>query len=359
MEDADQRMINELPTSYVIPNVPYVVQQQQHYSASAVVQMIGQLLGVSVGTQSAIATAAGWDVPSAYTHATYKEVFSRYLVDIGIWSASYYPMSFVATAMGNGTDATAFIRGNSEVFSQFDFALFKLMLYKCKSPCKIRLHFTTDQYPMSAGLIEKIDMTGHCVLLVGWNEQGFVVHDPWDKAAWGGTRGGAYITIPYEELIHSLSVVNYTLEEAEPIRPPDAVLVYKSPSVCTYGATVTIEAEWRWRGVKNFNLKGIRVRNISATLSVGGGASIIGPPTIVLPLTSLLLPGGYVRAKWSVVMPGTTGSYHSDVTFNGTRVFPAIPWEGFSDKTAAVSEVGRNRFQVFDPAYLSLAGVMP
>lgn len=317
--------------------------------------------GVSIGTQTAIATAAGWSTWSSYTHKTYKEMFSRYLVDIGLWTAQYYPMSFVATKMGSGIEATKFIRANAEYFSAFDFNLFKAMVLKRRAPVKLRVHFTTREYPMTSAMAEKIDMTGHCVLLVGWNELGFVVHDPWDRAAWGGTRGGAYLTIPYDELKYSLSFVNYTLEEAEPIEPPDRIkaIVYKAPEVVTYGSTITVEAEWSWPGIKNYSLKGICVRDISVTLAVGGGATIVGSPTIILPAGTKLIPGGNVRARWSVIVPTTTGSYHSDVTFEGTFVYPAIPWESLTEKTAPVSQVAMNRFCVFDPTYLASAGIMP
>lgn len=361
LTEEDQRIIDQLPSAFVLPNVPYVVQEQQHFSASAVVQMLGLIYNLTVGTQTAIASAGGWSNWSTYTHSTYKEMFSRYMVDLGLWTAQYYPMSFVATKMGSGLEATKFIRANAEYFSTFDFNIFKAMLLKRRAPVKLRVHFSTNEYPMSSAMAEKIDMAGHCVLLVGWNDLGFVVHDPWNRSTWGGTRGGAYITIPYAELKYSLSFVNYSLEEADPIEPGDNIkaIVYKTPDVVTYGSTITVEAEWNWPGIKNYSLKGIRVRDISATLTVGGGATIVGSPTIVLPASNVLVPGGYVRAKWSVIVPSTTGSYHSDVTFEGTFVYPAIPWESLPEKTAAVSRVAMNRFCVFDPAYLATAGVMP
>lgn len=167
-------------------DVPYIHADEPHLSGAAVAQMLARFHELDVRwTQSQIADTAGWALTD-YDHSTFREKLDRILANAGLLVSSYYPAAHVARAVGNGLEATRIIRRNYPAFQERDYEFFRALLSEAKSPLVARVHFTTAHYPMSEEMAEKLDMSGHCVLIVGYDRTGFIIHDPWRVDEWGG-----------------------------------------------------------------------------------------------------------------------------------------------------------------------------
>lgn len=357
--DDDHEILKNLPDKFILESVPYVKQEDKYLSGSAVAQMLFQFYGIPSSpnsTQNNIAINAGWDNYNNFTHVTFKENFSKYIITQGLLSSDYYPQHFIARKLGDGLQATKFIRENSDFISKFDFQLFRLFLYKLRRPLKIRLHFNEDHYPMPEDMLQKIDMSGHCALIVGYDSDGFIFHDPWDRDSWGGTRGGAFTVISYEELMYRFQMVNYSLEAPD----PNGTLIVKIPVVqdaVVNNSTIVVKAILEWPGVKGYSLNGIHVNNITASITVGGDLQVHGGVNNIQ-ANQILVPGDYIEVEWQIDTGAGLGSYPIYVTFNGNYVYPAIPWENLTELDYPVSFSAKSRLCVFDSNYLVIAGIV-
>lgn len=349
----DLELLENLPKELQL-DVSYIVQEEKYYSGVAVFQMMCAFNGMSYDSQSAIADQAGWDDYTTFNHATFKENFSHFLIDNGIPSTDYYPAQFVGSKVGNGVVATNIIRGNNEATSTIDFEILKLHLAKLRRPLKVRLHFTLSHYTMTESMAQYLDMSGHCALLVGYNEKGFIFHDPWDTT-WGGTNGGAYVTYSYSDLMYLFQMVNYSKEEAD----PGGLFYSEIPVVktaCLTNSTIEVQTVLKWEGVLGYSLKGIKAQNIVVELITDSNLTVIGSSTVSL--EDILVPGGSLITNWKLSTGSASRSFPIEVKYTLEYVYPAIPWESLDEKTQTFIVKSENRICLFNESYLEDAGVL-
>jgi hypothetical protein len=206
---------SDLPKSLLL-DVPYIKQEKVHYSGAACAQMILKNLGRTPPSQDEIMSALGAKDFRGLKHESFEVSLSEVMAKFcQVLPAHYSPAIHIAPKMGDGVAATDFIRGMPQIqhISRHDFYVFKRLMLARNAPIHVRIHFTTDIYPMPDEVAQYLDVTGHCIVIVGYNEQGFIVHDPWDSSAFGGARGGANRIMSYQELHNVTIMVNCSLED--------------------------------------------------------------------------------------------------------------------------------------------------
>ncbi|MDT8413170.1 MAG: C39 family peptidase [Vicingaceae bacterium] len=350
----DKKLIKNLPESFLINDVPYIKQEEKHLSGSAAYQMLMSFDGQSFPSQKEIAKEAGWDDFKKFNHATYKENFEHFLIKNGKPSYHLYPANFIATKLSNGIEATQIIRSNSEIISNIDFKIFKALLVKIGRPQLVRLHFTTDIYPMEEEMAKYIDMSGHCVLLIGYDEDGFIFNDPWDKETWGGTRGGKEIKISYHELINIFQMVNYSKDN----NCPNGRVLAEIPTpseVCLTDDHITLNTKLIWEGILGYSLIGIKINNISVELKTDKNLIVIGDNPIKI--SEDFYPGGSLNTKWILKTGSDALSHPVEVLYTVDYHYPEIPWEGLKAIKMKFTFKSKNRVCLFDSSYLINAGI--
>src|SRR5262249_31477730 len=146
------------------------------------------------------AAKAGWELPRQLGHESFSENLMHVLLtEHSLLSAQYYPAGHIGPKIGNGVESTDFIRTNLPLLAPIDFMFFKAVLFSRKAPAFIRVPFSTHQYPMAEEVARYLDVAGHCMLLLGWDKEGFFLHDPWPASTAIAGRGGANVHIPYRE----------------------------------------------------------------------------------------------------------------------------------------------------------------
>lgn len=350
--DEDFKMIESLPDNFVL-QVPYYKQEEKNYCGAAVMQMFFAYKGENVPSQEEIAIDAGWTDWETFKHSTFKEELAIYMLKEGFLPTSYYPQKFVATKLNNGLLATDYIRANREKFTLYDFKVFKAQLFKTQSPLIVRIHFTKDNYPMDENMIRKYDNSGHCLLLIGYDSEGFIFHDPWDKAKWGGNRGGEYIKLSYDMLVNEYNLVNYTLDTetgggkllVRVIPPKQAVIT---------NSTFEVLVEVKWVALDNFYKNDTNLQDLEFEINVEDGFEVVGENSKTI---SNLLPGERKYVSWELSTGNDTGSYPVEVELNATAIYPEIPWEDIPETSVEYSQNCKNRICIFDPEYLQIAGI--
>ena len=218
LSGGDLKTAEQLPDTFLI-DVPYFSQTDRHYCGAACIQMLQSYYGHPVLSQEHISYYAGWRNWRLINHESFSEDFDRFCARINLLPATYYPGAFILPEFATGPEGGDFILTNRERVSEIDFAFFKTLLLSINGPVFYRIHFTTDEYPMDEDMAQRLDNSGHCLLMVGWNKRGFLFHDPWDVALWGGKRGGPAVEIPYETLIRARPLVNCCKEGSHGVIP--------------------------------------------------------------------------------------------------------------------------------------------
>ena len=113
-------------------------------------------------------------------HESFSEDADRFFAKLNFVPATYYPGAYILRHFDSGAEGGDSIMQNREKVSEIDFQFFKLLLIKTEGSVFYRIHFTTDEYPMDEELARRLDNAGHCLLMVGWTERGFLFHDPWN-----------------------------------------------------------------------------------------------------------------------------------------------------------------------------------
>lgn len=206
-----------LPERFIL-DVPYLAQEREYFSGAACVQMICAFHGRKYEEQSQIMQGLGVGDFRDIKHESFEVLISDYVSRKAQLLPSHYsPAIHIAPKMGDGIAATDFIRGQPQVryISSHDYYVFKRLLTARNAPLIVRIHFTTDMYPMAEEIAERLDITGHAIVIVGYNEFGFIIHDPWDNSRFGGNRGGAQRLVPFNDFRDTHLMVNCSLEDAE------------------------------------------------------------------------------------------------------------------------------------------------
>jgi hypothetical protein len=342
----EENFIANLPSTFQL-EVPYIKQEQKHWSGAACLQMLLQFYGFPLIPQEEIVRDAGWSDWHNFGHSTFKEKLLDYAIKQGFLVSQYYPALYVASALRDGYAATDFIRSNTVNFCSVDFEYFKALLVSRNAPSYVRLHFTKDDYPMDEPMIEKLDMSGHCVLLVGYDSEGFIYHDPWNSDLWGGKGGGAYIHKPYKELIDPAKHVNYSLDFIGNVDCLQAKFLGVKESVYAE-KEITITVECSWSGLTGVCGDWYALTELSAQLSVGRTFTCTESRQQKAEI-SKLVPGQSVSFSWKVNVGKEEGSFPVDVEVAGSITTPVIPWEDHGNGvTSKVAAKAHSRVCVFN-----------
>ena len=352
LSDEERQLLESLPGEFQL-EVPYQVQEKMHWSGAAVVQMLRQFHeGISV-PQDLIAHEAGWQDWRRFNHETFKEDLARYMAKRNYVPGMYYPGRYVLPKHKTGVNGADFIAQNYEVVNEIGFAYFKALLVATDSPVYVRLHFHTGEYPMPEEMATVLDTCGHAVLITGFNEKGFIVHDPWNRDAWGGTTGGANVLLPYQVIILSPSV-NCCLGYVGWFTRLKAWFDYPRSA---------IHQERKIELVVNVELPGVRgvlsdiypVNDLQAQLIVGGDLRLQGPSLSAFGSKNLAY-GSTSQAKFSV-MTGGTGSHPVEALVQATVTIPAFAWEKIvREERVTVSALAQRRLDVKDKEWIDQYG---
>lgn len=347
----DFEIAANLPKEFKL-DIPLIIQEDKHLCGSACVQMINQFFNLPFKSQLQIANEAGWSDWNSFNHSTFKEKMIIYFMNNGILPSNYYPQAFIAPALNSGIEATKLIRENPDVIDDISFEFFKTYLVKTQKPLIIRIHFDQTFYNMTENMINKIDNSGHCMLLTGFDENGFYFNDPWDKN-WGGDAGGKDYYLPGITIV-SYPCVNYSRSFA--LLPTELFACFEPiQDSVTQNKELELNSIIEWPGIKNITLDKPYITNFSLTLECGGDIEIIGSNNQNLNVN--FVAGDILIVKWRIRTGMQLDSHSIKLQIDATMVYPAVPWENLPANSSILHIQSENRICVFEESYLQNAGL--
>jgi hypothetical protein len=313
----------DLPMSFII-DVPFVKQESIHGCGAACARMLLKFFNKKDIAEKAILKDINCLEYNNVDHETYEEIISQWLLtNAGILSGFYSPASHINPIIKDGIIATDFIRTNYHTISKHDNLIFKNLLLETKTPQFIRLHFTTDQYPMKQEIARFMDVSGHSVLLVGYDEYGFIFNDPWDKEKNGGTRGGKNIHISYEELDKGRSImVNCSLQQTDVPSLIDAYFEHL-PLATHRNRNVELELVIKWSGIKEIHCKRWHIDEAKIKIKSFGTLKF---NKIEFNHKINLIPGDEARITIPMNTGNELGSSEIELDINLIVLSPKFPW---------------------------------
>ena len=220
----------------------------------------------------------------------------------------------------DSTSGADFIYENALLFHDIDFQFFKATLFEMKCPVLVRIHFSTSDYSMPDEMAKIIDNSGHAVLIVGWNELGFVVHDPWNKE-WGGSKGGELTVLTYEEMGGgSNPSVNGTLDFMGCFAPIEVQFIQPT-TVPLPGRDVEVGVSIRVPGLPNIHGKQYDISDLTAILKTDKKERLIATHG------QNVRHGEKVTLKWRVNTRAVSESREFMVIVQGLLDMPKRRWE--------------------------------
>ncbi|MGH3832455.1 MAG: hypothetical protein ACRDRS_18760 [Pseudonocardiaceae bacterium] len=320
----EAELVASLPDQFHLANIPYVEQEKQHWSGAAIAQMLALHHGQSPVEQIELAAKAGWELPGQLGHESFSENLMHVLLtEHSLLSAQYYPAGHIAPKIGDGIQSTDFIRTNLPLIASVDFVLFKAVVFARNAPAVVRIHFSTQQYPMPDEVAQKLDIAGHCMLLVGWDKEGFILHDPWPKSSAIKGRGGADIHIAYTELIEKFPIVNCSadmimaVDRFEAFLPPTRVALYP-------GRDVEMDVVVRWPGIRSISLDRCFVQDIETEFIPMG--NLIPSHESAEFDGAILRPGDKLRLTTLVNTGNSEGSFGIEARTRAVATIKEFPW---------------------------------
>ena len=319
----EQKIIEELPSEFHI-DVPYFPQEQMHWSGAAVAQMLHGYHRDSDTEQSEIANDAGLIDWRRFNHETLKEDFARYMGKENYVPAVYYPGRHVLPNFPTGIEGADFIARNYEMINDVGFTYFKALMVSTASPVMVRIHFDTEMYPMPEEMAQVLDTCGHALLLVGYNARGFFVHDPWDRATWGGTMGGKEQLVAYADMA-SLPTVNCCLGMVTAFTPFSAHFDYPRAAI-HQDRDIELVVKISLPGVTGITADTYSLESISAELHPGGSLAL-RTSQVTSTDVSTLCAGQSATAQWIVNTGPDIGSHPVEARIRASLKLPAFRWE--------------------------------
>lgn len=314
-----------IPEEYFL-DVPFEYQEQVHYSGAACARMVLKYLDRAPPSQDEIMEALGARDYRGLKHESFEislsEVAAKYAQ---ILPAHFSPAIHIAPKMQNGIAATDFIRSMPQVRYISDHAdyIFKRVLVSRRAPIIVRIHFTTDLYPMGEEVARYLDVTGHALVIVGFNRDGFIVHDPWDASSFGGQRGGPNRKISYEELRDVTVMVNCSLKD-EPSWDRLGLYVEHLQRAVFPERTIQGNVVLYWPGIEEVPADRWVITDVNAKFSTG---SDIRFRSQNVNLTQFNLRPGQIRHIPFVIETGRTlGSHQIKVDVSARLRCCSFPW---------------------------------
>lgn len=349
----EQDFVNSLPTSYKL-HVPYFAQEQKHWSGAAVAKMLHAYHRKESEEQSAIAAEAGLEDWRSTNHETLKEDFVRYMVRKNYVPSVYYPGRYVLPQFKTGIEGADFIAENYELVNDVGFLYFKALMVKARAPVMVRIHFHTGMYPMPEEMAAVIDTCGHALLLVGYDESGFFVHDPWNMQEWGGSHGGRDMHVSYDELA-ARPTVNCCLGQVEEFSVLKAEIDYPRVAIVP-GRDIEIVLRVEIPGIGGISSDIYPIEGFTAQLRLGDPLQLRSP-SVTTTAMPRLFSGARATCKWTVNTGSKPGSYPIEVLVRAPLQLKSFGWEKNAvDEVISVSTVARRRLDVKDKGWINRYG---
>lgn len=353
----EQEFLSNLPEEFLI-DAPYLMQEQKHWSGSAVVQMLFDFFGIDHHpSQEEIAVDAGWQEYERYNHETLQEKFIRYMAKYNLMPGMYYPQMYVIRHIPSGVECCDFIKGHGPAFEKIDWQYFRALLVAIKTPLLMKLHFTTRQYPMPESVAEHVDTGGHAVLVVGFNREGFIVHDPWNSKKWGGSMGGPNRLVSYNWLTH-IPPVNCSRDCTIALSQLQAD--FGAINRCVYQhRETTLSLSVSLPGISGILADIFSLSYLNVSLGLGGEMKLI--TTTKVPESGFRLrPGQTVQFEWRIDPGGVVASFPATASVTSSLQIPAYEWEKNSvAQDFVISATGMTRVNVTDKEWVEKFGRYP
>ncbi|UTM56132.1 hypothetical protein L4174_009750 [Photobacterium sp. CCB-ST2H9] len=341
LNSEEQTILSNLPEEYEI-DVPYYTQEKMFWSGCAIVQMLRDFHERIVPPQELIAHDARWTNWQEFDHETLSEDLVRYLARLNYMPNVYYPGHYVLPNFPTGVEGADFISGNAEMFAERDFEFFKAIVFSTKAPAFVRVHFTTQMYPMPEEMARVLDTCGHAMLITGWNKEGFIVNDPWNRDEWGGTRGGKCTLIPYEELtsIPSVNCCKDLVGSFQPLK----VKFHPMKMAIHENRELDINVNVSISGLSGIFGGIYQLTDVTAELVVDERLELLSDE--LMTSTNTTLSGGEaLDFNWKVKTGPSRTSYSLKAIVKGVLEIPAYPWEPHA-KTESLTIQGEAMFRV-------------
>lgn len=321
----EEELLTSLPDEYTVSDVPYIKQEKKHWSGAAVVQMLMEFYGKEPDSQEEIVETTGWEDWRKFDHSTFREKLFRYMARQGFLVSEFFPQGHVAPNddVEDGIEAANFIRGNPDEIHGVDFEYFQALLVERDAPLVVRLYFTDEQYPMSREKLRHMGRGGQCALMIGYDEDGFIFHDPWDREAWGGTQGGPDQHISYETLAYERHLMNYTSDMVMAVDQLEAEFPVIKRGV-KQDADCTLEMKVRWPGITGIQYDWYGLNQLGAELTEIESFDVEETNQV---LDEPLLPGQTTTFQWDVTSGTDPGCYRIEGHVKGRLQVDEIPWE--------------------------------
>lgn len=314
-----------VPEEYLL-DVPFEHQEEIHYSGAACARMVLMYLGRNPPSQEEIMEALGAKDYTGLKHESFEvslsEVAARYA---GVLPAHFSPAIHIAPKIGDGVRATDFIRSMPQVRYISDHAdyIFKRVMVARRAPIIVRIHFTTALYPMEEDVARYLDVTGHALVIVGFNRDGFVVHDPWDSESFGGQRGGPNRTISYEELRDVTVMVNCSLKD-EPSWDRMGLYVEHLQRAVYPGRRIDGNVVLYWPGIEEVAADRWVITEVDVELVTAGDIRFEREKLNVTGLN--LRPGQMKYVPFVIKVGNTLGSHQVSVDVSARLRCCSFPW---------------------------------
>jgi len=150
---------------------------------------------------------------------------------------------------------------------------------------------------------------GHYRVVIGYNDTHIIMHDPWNVDLWGGTFGGANMSMSYSLF---LDLWNYSDNWGLLVQPLEIEVA--ASSVSTEG-NFEILSEFTYPCPMHFDLSGYAIRHCKATVELPEGLELAPEETFVHSLGNIEA-GGSVQTSWSC-LANKIGSYNISVVVTG------------------------------------------
>lgn len=288
-------------SSYV--KVPFRYQSKYYYCGPACVEMVFAFFGVAIA-QEEIADVARTD---SYYSGTYTEDMVR---------AGHF--SNLSTSIGDEMPGS--ITGYTR--RKTGYATFEKWGTTID---EVKTLIDEGYPPILLMWQDEFHMAGHYRVAIGYNDTHVVFHDPWNKVMWGGTYGGANLTLTYSTVLDFWGYSGCWAMTACPW-----TISIEGPSSVYREETFTITANITYPCPTPFTPSDYPATYVNATLNPSSGLDFASGETAAKPISDLQ-GGQSTSVSWSMVAE-SSGMESVNVTVGGLvngSVYPLPIYPGY------------------------------
>jgi len=285
-----------------IPNVPFYFQVNQYYSGPATLKMVFDFYGESI-SQIEIA-----EVARTHPNITYTDELRR-------------AAHFSNLSMSMGQEISGSIAGYS--LREIGYGAFeKSGLTLTQLQASLRMGYpviVSTWYGLS-------EQSSHYRVVIGYNTTHIRLHDPWNKATWGGTYGGANTHIAYSTFLTLWNQSNYW---GLFVHPWKVTITIKMLDLNPYLFNVT--ASIRYINTEIFTDSTYSATEVKATITLPAELSLdVGESATKVLSGGNLSPGNSANVSW-IVDGIQSGKYIITVATNGKIAGSVIAHESYPE----------------------------